>query len=460
MEAAARGRGGSFRLARGAVAITSDPIMKTSRRRLALNLSSILPGRVVLLLGCAVFLSIASAAEPAPAAAANGFSPERLQRLDTVILDYIARRQLAGAVVSIARDGQPAYLKAYGMQDIENGKPMPTDAIFRIASMSKAVTTVAVMMLYEEGKLLLRDPVSKYIPAFENSVVAVPPPAGSPSGVKYVTVPTKRPIQIRDLLTHTAGLTYGDGLAIDDYKKASLYGWYFANHDETIGEAIQRLAKLPLHGQPGEAWQYGFSADVLGYLVEVVSGQPLDRFFEERIFRPLQMRDTCFFLPPEKAARLAPVYGLEKGQLVLKETSATSDYVRGPRKCFSGGAGLLSTAGDYTRLLQMLLNGGELDGVRLLSPKTVALMHANHTGDKYTRDTNAFGLGFWVMRDLGFYGELGSEGSYGWGSAYYPQYLVDPQERMVALFMTQLMPDGGVDLVKKFKVLTYQALVK
>ena len=154
------------------------------------------------------------------------------------------------------------------------------------------------------------------------------------------------------------------------------------------------------------------------------------------------------------------MYGREKGQLVLKETSATSDYVRGPRKCFSGGAGLLSTAGDYTRLLQMLLNGGELDGVRLLSPKAVALMHANHTGDKYTRDTNAFGLGFWVMKDLGFYGELGSEGSYGWGSAYYPQYLVDPQERMVALFMTQLMPAENLDLVQKFKVLTYQALVK
>jgi len=161
------------------------------------------------------------------------------------------------------------------------------------------------------------------------------------------------------------------------------------------------------------------------------------RFFEERIFRPLQMRDTGFFLSPEKAARLAPVYGLEHGQLLLKETSATSDYVRGPRKCFSGGAGLLSTTGDYTRFLQMLLNGGELDGVRLLSPKTVALMHVNHTGDKYTWDTNAFGLGFWVMKDLGYYGELGSEGAYGWGSAYYPQYLVDPQERMVALFMTQ-----------------------
>jgi CubicO group peptidase (beta-lactamase class C family) len=169
------------------------------------------------------------------------------------------------------------------------------------------------------------------------------------------------------------------------------------------------------------------------------------------------MVDSCFFLPPEKAARLAPVYALEKGQLARGDQG---DYVAGPRKCFSGGAGLLSTAGDYARLLQLLLNGGELDGVRLLSPATVELMHANHVGTKYDRDTGAFGLGFWVMQDIGYYGELGSVGAYGWGSAYYPQYLVDPKNDLLALFMTQLRPAGGLDLVQKFKVLTYQALVK
>ncbi|MBI5382990.1 MAG: beta-lactamase family protein [Opitutae bacterium] len=399
-------------------------------------------------------------AAPPVAPEASGFSAERLKRLDRVIDDCLARQQLAGAVVYIARDGRIVQLKAYGQQDIEQGKPMPTDAIFRIASMSKAVTTVAVMMLYEEGKILLKDPLSKYIPAFKDSVVAVAPPAGSPPDVKYVTVPAKRPIQIRDLLSHTAGLTYGTGLAEAEYKKARLHGWYFADRDETIGAAIERLGKLPLHGQPGETWQYGFSTDVLGYLVEVVSGMTLDRFFAERIFQPLQMRDSCFFLPPEKAGRLAPVYGLEKGRLTVRETSAKSDYIQGPRKCFSGGAGLLSTASDYGRFLQMLLNGGELDGVRLLSPKTVELMHVNHTGDKYTRDTNAFGFGFWVLQDRGHYGELGGEGSYGWGSAYYPQYLIDPKERLVALFMTQLRPTDGLDLVSKFKVLTYQAMVK
>jgi len=394
------------------------------------------------------------------AAEALGFSPERLNRLDAVIQSNIENHQLAGAVMYIGRNGQTAHLKAYGLQDIENKQLMATDAIFRIASMSKAVTTVAALMLYEEGRFMLNDPVSKYIPAFANSVVAVPPPPGSPPDLKYTTVPVKRPITIRDLMRHTSGLTYGDGLAVDDYKKANLYYWYFANHDETIGAAVDRLAKLPLHGQPGQAWQYGFSSDVLGRLVEVVSGLSLDRFIEERITRPLKMVDTSFYLPVGKESRLANVYGLEHGQLVLKETAEKSDYVHGPRRCFSGGAGLLSTIGDYSRLLQMLLNEGELDGVRLLSPKTVRLMHANQVGDKYSNDTHGFGLGFWVNDDPGFYGEIVSEGAYGWGSAYNPQYLVDPKEKIVAIFMTQLMPAGNSDLNQKFKVLTYQALVK
>lgn len=394
-------------------------------------------------------------------ASALGFDESRLHRLDAVIDESIAQKKLAGGVIYIARDGQIAQLKAYGMQDIEKRKPMPVDAIFRIASMSKAVTSVAAMILYEEGKFMLHDPISRFIPGFKNSVVAVPAPEdGSARGRKFVTVPAKRGIQIRDLLTHTAGLTYGTGLAADLYKEAGLSGWYFANKNETIGEAVDRLAKLPLHGQPGESWQYGYSSDVLGRLVEVASGMPLDRFVKERITDPLRMADTCFFLPVEKADRLAPVYGIKDGVLTLQETSETSDYIHGPRKCFSGGAGLLSTISDYGRFLQMLLNGGELDGARILGPKTVELMHANHTGKKYERDTSAFGLGFWVNDDLGYYGELGTEGSYGWGSAYFPQYLIDPKERMVAIFMTQLMPAGGLDLNQKFKVLTYQALIR
>ncbi len=400
-------------------------------------------------------------AAPAPASAANaaalGFDPVRLQRLDAVIQDNVDRKQIAGGVMFIARDGKTAHLRAYGLQDIEAATPMKTDAIFRIASMSKAVTSVAVMMLYEEGKFMLHDPIEKYIPAFKGSVVALPAPKDAAPGTKFVTEKAKRPIQIRDLLTHTAGLTYGTGPAAELYKEAKLSDWYFADKDETLATVIDRLAKLPLHGQPGEVYQYGYSTDVLGRLVEVASGLPLDRFFAERIFGPLKMVDSCFFLPPEKEGRLAKVYGMDKGKLGPGDQG---HYVRGPRKCFSGGAGVLSTAGDYARLLQMLLNNGELDGVRLLGRKSVELMHANHTGDKYRRDTNAFGLGFWVNQDLGYFGELGSEGAYGWGSAYFPQYLVDPKERIVALFMTQHRPSGGNDLNQKFKVLMYQALVK
>lgn len=394
--------------------------------------------------------------------AALGLDPARLERLDRAVQDSVDQKRIAGAVVYVARDGEVARLKAFGLQDLEAGKPMATDAIFRIASMSKAVTTVAALMLYEEGKFMLREPVSNYLPAFANSMVAVPPPKDAPAGTKFVLEKAKRPIWIRDLMAHTAGLTYGGGgdLAHELYRDAKLTGWFFADRDETIGEAVNRLGALPLHGHPGEAWQYGFGTDVLGYLVEVVSGMPLDRFIEERICRPLGMKDTHFFLPPEKAGRLANVYGWEDGKLVLKETAENSSYVRGPRKCFSGGAGLLSTAEDYGRFLQMLANGGELDGVRILSPRTVELMHANHTGDKYDRDTTAFGLGFWVNDNPGAYGELVGEGSYGWGSAYYPQYFVDPKERLVALLMTQLMPTGGLNLNQRFKVLTYQALVE
>lgn len=422
-----------------------------SSTRTLLTRARIFSGAALIL----AFASLGLAAEANPESL--GFSSERLARLDRAIQSEVDQKRIAGVVLYVSRDGQPVRFRGYGRQDIASAKPMGTDAIFRIASMSKAVTSVAVMMLYEEGRFQLHDPVGKFIPGFMKSVVAVAPPPGAPPGTPFTTVPARRPIQIRDLLTHTAGLTYGDGPAVDVYRAAKLHGWYFADKDETIAAAIDRLATLPLQGQPGESFQYGYSTDVLGRLVEVVSGLPLDRFFAERIFGPLKMTDACFFLPPEKAGRLAKVYALTGGQLGL---GAQGDYVDGPRKCFSGGAGLLATTGDYARLLQMLLNGGELDGVRLLSPKTVELMRSNHTGAKYAQDTGAFGLGFWVMQDPGYYGELGTPGAFGWGSAYFPQYLVDPKERIVAFMMTQLMPAGDQDLNRRFKTLMYQALVR
>lgn len=411
-----------------------------------------------LLLGLCLISTPLHAAEPAALNPA-GFAVERLQRLDAAVEQEVKQAQIAGAIVYIARDGKPVHFKTYGQQDIERGKPMQKDAIFRIASMSKALTSVAAMMLYEEGKFLLKDPVSKFIPAFANSVVAVPAPAGS--GQPYATEKLRRPITIRDLLRHTAGMTYGSGLASADYKKAGLADWYLLDKQESLEQMVNRLAALPLHGHPGEAFQYGYATDVLGRVIEVVSGMPLDRFIEQRITQPLGMVDTSFFLPPEKTARLANVYGMEGGKLVLKETAAKSDFVNGPKQLLSGGAGMLSTTTDYARLLQMLLNGGELDGVRLLAPKTVELMHANHTGDKYRSiDGDGFGLGFWTIADVGVSGELGSVGAYGWGSAYFPQYVVDPKERLILIFMTQHRPAGSSTLNQRIKVLTYQALIR
>jgi len=263
--------------------------------------------RLLLVGSLGVFALVASGARGAEIAnpATLGFDAVRLGRLDAMIQAQVEQKRIAGVVLYVARDGKEVRHRGYGMSDVEAGKAMTTDAIFRIASMSKAVTTTAVMMLYEEGKFMLHDSVSKYIPEFQNSVVAVPAPEGALE--KFITVKVKRPMQIRDLLTHTAELTYGTGPAAPVYKQAKFTRWYFADRDETIGDAIKRLAALPLNGQPGEVYQNGYSTDVLGYLVEVVAGTPLDQFFTERIFGPLKMVDSCFFLPPEKASRLAPV---------------------------------------------------------------------------------------------------------------------------------------------------------
>ncbi|KQW51764.1 MULTISPECIES: serine hydrolase [unclassified Roseateles] len=410
---------------------------------------------LALALACAALTHapLTSAAPPKAAAAVNvqGFSPERLQRLDDAIDDQISKQQLAGGVMAVLRDGKPVVFKAYGQRDIENAKAMRTDTIFRIASMTKALTTVAAMILYEEGRFLLKDPVSRYLPAFANMQVALP--GGG-------TEKPRRAITIHDLLTHAAGMSYGGGPAKAAYDAAGMKDWYLVGNDETLAQWTERFAALPLQSHPGEQFIYGYATDVLGRLVEVVSGQPLDQFIKTRITDPLHMPDTGFWVPPEKVARLANVYGLEGGQLKLMETSARSDFVNGPRKLLSGGAGMVSTAGDYTRFLQMLLNKGELDGVRILAPHTVALMTADHFGGKYRGDADGFGLGFWVNVRRGGFTELGSEGAFGWGSAYFPQYTVDPKERLVILFMTQLRPAGNSTLHLRVRNLTYQALVR
>ncbi|GAB4232117.1 MAG: serine hydrolase domain-containing protein [Acidobacteriota bacterium] len=382
-----------------------------------------------------------------------GLSAERLARLDGVMEQYVRQDRVAGIVTLILRRGKLAHQGVYGYLSKERGTPMRADAIFRIASQTKAITSVAVMILQEEGKLLIGDPVGKYLPEFQKTTVAEPQ-----EGDGFRVVPARRPITIRDLLTHTAGISYGWGPAAEAYRFERVQGWFFADKDEEIGAVIQRLAQLPFDAQPGERWLYGFSTDILGRLVEVVSGQTLAEFFQDRIFEPLKMVDSHFFLPEEKLERLTPVYGINaEGKLYLVEKPEESPYFRGPRRCYSGGAGLLSTARDYARFLQALLNGGELEGARILSRKSVEMMTVNQVGDLY--GAQGFGLGFWVTRDLGASGEPGSEGAFGWGGAYHTVYWVDPQEELVAVLMCQLLPATGSDLHGKFRSLVYQAVV-
>ena len=412
---------------------------------------------------------LASATAPvislAPASPeAVGLSSQRLERLKAVMQQHVDQGRIAGIVTLIARGGKLAHLEAYGKMDVEKNVPMRKDVILRMASMSKAVTTVAVAILIEEGKILVSDPVSKYLPAFAQTTVAVPPPPGTPGAGRYGVVPGKRAITIRDLLTHTAGISYGQGnLAEAAYKAAGLNTWYLADKKEPIVPLMERLATLPFDAQPGEKFVYGYNTDILGAVVEKASGMPLDQFFKTRIFDPLKMTDSGFYLPPEKRDRLATVYSAKTdGSGITRAPDGgigQGDYVDGPRVCFGGGAGLLSTPMDYARFLQMLLNGGEVDGARILGPKTVELMTANHVGSLYSEGTAGFGFGFEVIEHLGRAGRYGSVGAYGWGSAYFQRFIVDPHEQMVAVFYSQLIPAGGLDLQDRWRDLVYAAIV-
>ncbi len=391
-----------------------------------------------------------------------GLSSARLLRIGEAMKRAVDEHKLAGVVTLVARDGRLAHWKAFGRADVEKDAAMKNDSIFRIASMSKAFTSVAVMMLVEDGKLLISDPVSKYIPSFKATSVVMPPPPEAAPGSPVALVAAKRAITIRDLLTHTAGISYGSGPTRSLYHAAGLDEWYFADKAEPIGAWIEKLAGLPIDAQPGERYVYGYATDILGHVVEKASGVSLDEFLRTRILGPLRLTDTHVFLPPEKRARFTAVYaaqpagGIERAPDKGRNQGA---YVDGPRACFSGGAGLLSTATDYARFLQMLLNGGELDGVRLLSPKTVELMTSNHVGTLYNEGRFGFGLGFEVTEHVGRSGRHGSVGEFGWGGAYFTRFWVDPQERLVAVFMAQLLPSGGLDLQNKFRSLVYQAVV-
>lgn len=388
-----------------------------------------------------------------------GLSSERLHRLSAALQEYVNDGRLSGAVALVARRGKVAYLEPFGQRDREANSSMQEDAIFRIASQTKALVSVAVMILQEQGQLLISDPVGKYLPEFRETNVAVPK-----EGDGYDVVKANRPVTIRDLLTHTAGIGYGNGVASDRWEEAGIQGWYFADREEPISATVSRMALLPFDAQPGERWVYGYSTDILGALIERVSGQALNEFIQSHILDPLAMKDTHFYLPEAKVDRLAVVYSANDSTDLERAPDpggmvGQGAYVDGPRKSFSGGAGLLSTAADYARFLQMLLNGGQLDGKRILSRKTVELMTADHLSDQVFRDGQGFGLGFYVVEDLGARGIPGSTGEFGWGGAYHSTYWVDPKEELVVVYFTQLIPAQDIDDHGKLRALVYQAIV-
>ena len=371
---------------------------------------------------------------------------------------YVDEKRLAGVITLVARRGAVVHLGKCGMADIEAGKPMQLDTIFRIYSMTKPITSTAVLMLMEEGRLRLADPIAQYIPSFKDVKVLDNAPG---SGVRQVSA--DRPITIRDLLTHTAGLSYGfDDVYIDELYRKHIWGPMETNPDLTLADWIGELAKLPLAFQPGTRFRYSVATDVLGYLVQVISGMPFETFLKQCIFEPLGMIDTDFWVPAEKVERFAANYApdAEAGLKVI-DPPATSHYTR-PSKAPSGGGGLVSTTGDFLRFAQMLLNKGEVDGVRLLGRKTVELTTTNHLPDgifSFDDPATGFGLGVSVLLNLGKSQTLGSVGNFGWGGAANTNFWVDPQEELLGILMLQFMPSDTYPVVADFRNLTYQALV-
>jgi len=372
-----------------------------------------------------------------------GLSTVRLNRIDTVINDYVNKGEIPGVVAIIARHGKVAYFKSFGMKDMNARKKMSDDALFRIMSMTKPITAVAVMTLYEEGKFLLSDPVSKYIPEFKNPKVAIK----SPTSGTVELIPAKSEITIRELLNHTSGIA------------GSL-----SDTQASVKTKITALAKMPLQSQPGEEFHYGYSYDVLGYLVEVISHMPFEEYLRKHIFEPLKMKDTYFNIPRNKYVRLSGLYKNNAGKL----EPITDDFSSSVHQIyFSGGGGLISTASDYLRFSRMILNKGELEGVRILSRKTIELITTNSIRDLFIYNpakTNLgiigdkYGYGFGIRTERGVYNDLASMGTFGWDGAYYTRFWIDPKEDMIGIFLSQVQDNWSNSLIGKFRVLAYQAI--
>ncbi|MBN8822375.1 MULTISPECIES: serine hydrolase [unclassified Spirosoma] len=403
--------------------------------------------------------------EAAPAV--GGFSADRLARLDAGMDDWVKQKWVNGSVVLIARHGKIVFYKAHGYNDLTKKVPLDKNGIFRVASQTKALTCVSVMMLWEEGKFSLADPVSKFIPSFANAKVLA---TFNPKDTTYTTVPAKRPVTIRDLLTHTSGLGYpaiGTPAENAIYAKSNMTGGVGVK-GQKLSDAMTRLGTLPLFFQPGEQWRYGLNMDVLGYLVELWSGMSLEAFFQKRICQPLGMKDTYFNLPSEKGPRLVNFFLGDSTGTIQKQASVFGgaldmNYPLQKTDYFSGGGGLSSTVYDYAIFLQMLLNGGEYNGVRLLARNTVRLMTMNQIGDlnpnigDHARD-NTFGFGFLVISENGSKFTPSQVGTYSWGGVFSTSYWVDPKEDMLVLIYRQMWGPYVSNTDKAFKPLVYQAI--
>jgi CubicO group peptidase (beta-lactamase class C family) len=419
----------------------------------------------ILLLICFAYSllgSFAQSTQSISVSAKNNVSKDRLQIIDKNMQQWVDKKWISGGVGLILRDGKVFYQKAVGFANIEKNIPMQENHIFRIASQTKAITSVGIMMLYEQGEFLLDDPISSFIPEFSNPKVL---DKFNEKDSSYTAIPAKREITIRDLLTHTSGIGYaqiGSSTANALYAKNGVVGG-IGMRGITLAENIKRLGPLPLFHQPGEKFTYGLNTDVLGYLIEVVSGMNLDQFFKKRIFTPLGMKDTYFYLPKEKYSRLVTLYSNNKGKLAEAEPTFNvngtvyRDFPIMNLDMFSGGGGLSSTIMDYAIFLQMMLNGGEYNGIRLLSRNSVRMMTQNQIGD-IDIGANKFGLGFGITTEKGSARIPTNEGTFDWGGAFATTYWVDPKERLVGLFFQNAFPTDHGDVSERFKVLAYQAI--
>jgi hypothetical protein len=420
-----------------------------------------------------LFLSIAASAQPSKpeqkaisvsSPVSVGMSSDRIVRIDEVVNQWVKDGLTNGCVALLIRDGKIVYHKAFGYNDADKRQPLRTDNIFRIASQSKAITSVATMILYEEGKFLLDDPVSKYIPEFKGARVL---DKFNPADSSYTTVPAKSEITIRQLLTHTSGLGYaqiGSAEANAIYAKAGLVDGFGGQQGHLLATDMKKLGALPLMHQPGEKYTYGLNSDLLGYFVEVMSGMSLDVFLRKRLFEPLGMNDTYFYVPAIKQDRIANVFTQKDGKLTpvtgpIMQSGAPKDfgYPKTPGTYFSGGAGLSSTALDYGIFMQMLLNGGEYNGKRILARNTVRMMTMNQVGDLYG-PVNGFGLGFSITSLKGSAALPVQEGAFEWGGAFTTTYWADPKEKLVGIFFRQHYALNDHGLTNKFKVLAYSAI--